>query len=291
MLSNNNQYINIINIINIYYNLYNKLPSYNDNNHISIFLRIFLEYQKEKYTNNKLTCTEYNLLLQIPTFICELNLINLNKIIDIIIDYHKKNGILPQIYSKDIETKNLAKFLIYQKQRYNELSNDEYNLLFKIPTCILFLSNDDKVFIKSLSFEEKFLYINNYYDEYDKLPPTTSNNIIVRTLGKFLSNKQYNYRNNKLSEYEYDILCQIPLIKHRFNKSNLISYKMKIKKIIEFYNINKELPKYYNSNKKNKELYIFLRYQKVKFQQNKLLHYEYNILCKYPILKLYLHNN
>lgn len=283
-----------------YYNNYGKYPSTIDKNPNIKSLGWFLSNNINLYKNNKLSDKYYLIFNKIPGINKKLNK-QLNKKINImyylsfeekvnwIIDFYKQYNILPSI--KDKEFSSFSIFLYNQKQKYlkGKLSNEEYNLLIKIPTYKEKLESHR--YIHHVSYKQKVNLIIEYYNNKGRLPLTNAKNISTKSLGNFLSYQKYLYNKNQLSEYKYNLLITIPSFKEKLDKLNddkiiLYSFKEKVKLIIKYYKDNDNtLPTKYNMDGHIRILGDFLSYQKQRYKKNKLTRKEYNLLITIPTYK------
>lgn len=286
----NQNYIITIHEIILYYNNYKCLPGINEiqNNMVEYFMRLFLDTQKEKYFNKSLTNTEYILLCEIPTFVNELNFIDFQIQINNIINYYNKYKILPKSYNKNEETKKMGEFLDIQNDKYidEKLTFEHINLLFKIPTYKSYLTSNTLLYVSNLTVDEKYLYIKNYYDEYGCLPKTSNKNRFLSILGRHILNLYEDYEQN-INIYEYNLYIQITEFRYKLINFNNVKRIAFIHVINEFCFINKRLP--VNTNQYEKEMYIFLCYQKKLFKHGLLSMTNYDLLTnKCDIIKNYI---
>ena len=190
--------------------------------------------------------------------------------------YIDRNNKLPSAYYKNKGIKRISKWIDHQITNYNTkkyiMLNEE---IYKIWTEFInsnnykeyFISNEDK-------WKLKLNEIKIYIDKNNKLPSTHDKNEEIKSLGRWISVQQKNYKsekeimsNNKIYKIWTDFINSDKYKEYLI--SNEDNWKLKLNKVKTYIDTNNKLPSTHDKNKEIKSLGQWICNQKRNYKTKK----------------------
>ena len=186
-------------------------------------------------------------------------------------DYILKNNKRPSSTDKDVDIKQLGKWIENQKKFY---SNDKY--IMKDETIKKYWENFiEKYKEYFLSNTESWFYslgqVEDYIIKNNKRPSSTENDIRVKQLGKWISKQKIKY-----SKYEYIMKDEyirktwedfLEKYKEYFLSTNEIWFNI-LKQVEDFIIKNNKIPSQYDKDIEIKKIGQWINQQKIKYCKN-----------------------
>lgn len=295
-----------LNDVKKYMDTHKKRPTFNKINTCDNYLSDWLINQTTKYNNNILNEAKRKLWLE---FINNDNykiffqtneqiwFDNFNKIKKYIDD----NNIRPRKENKNIEIKKLGLWInhaLYTHKIQTGIMKKEHirNIWTEFinnPRYINFFINEDDIWL--CKFEE----LKSFVDNNDKLPPTTSKNIIIKKLAEWVCIQKNNYK-KKLSNMKNDNIYDTWknfISDNKYKKyfmSNEEVWFKRFEDVKQYISVNNKKPSSNNDNDDVKSLSYWVSEQKLNYKRgigtvsNSNIYNKWTEFINDPIYKQYL---
>jgi hypothetical protein len=159
------------------------------------------------------------------------------------------------------------------KINVNNFYNNQTEKEIKLIKTDLETINKYKIDIKEfrfLTWDKKINLVKDYIKENGKLPSSKDKNNNIKTLGKWISTQQYNYKNNKciMKNEEIKLIFKEFMDEHNYLfKTDEEIWQENLIKVEKYIKENNKLPS--SKDIKNKQLYIWLFHQKDNYKNYK----------------------
>jgi hypothetical protein len=173
-----------------------RTPSTISKNRDEKLLGNWLSNQTQTYNNNKMTTIRTNLWILFLEEYKEYVISNDEKwaqVLDELKAFINDNKRRPSVGSKDKEEKQLAQWTTDQQKLKNKMDANRYSLWTQIlEEYKEYFVSDDELWLQKIEALKSFINDNK------KKPSEDSKILSVKTIGRWLSNQNTNYKNNKM---------------------------------------------------------------------------------------------
>ena len=234
----------------------------------------------ELVDNDKVLMSNYTLGIK------EFKVMSWEEKLEMVEEYIKENGKLPSQADKNKYIKQLGKWISYQITYYNKKQNIMKQIHiqqlwgnFLNKYSHLFMSNEEK-------WQNIFDKVQEYIEEYKKLPSQHDINDDIKQLGKWISHQKQNYKQNLQIMTNKNIRLQWKEFTKNYEnifRNNKEKWYDNLKRLESFIQQNQKLP-----NCNNSKLGCWCLRQKQLYKENKGIMIDFNIKHKWEeIIKKY----
>ena len=254
----------------------NKIPSQHSNDLPQKFLACWCNQLRGKKRKNKLSEENIKLLEEIPNWYWGNDFIKdkqpFNERYNELKEWIKINNKLPCSTSRDTIEKSLGSWCCSRRKEYKQnhkLLEENIKLLEELPNW--YWEKEDP-------FNKKYMELKKWVEMNNKLPCSTSQDTIEKSLGNWCTARRTNKRNHKLSEEKINLLEEIPKWYWESDDSFIEIYN----DVKEWVYLNNKIPKICSKNNTERFLGAWCSYRRTDKQNNKLSEKNIKLLEELP---------
>jgi len=285
-MSNDDKWNDTLEIVKMYIETNNKLPSSHDKNKDIKQLASWISNQKKNYSKKERIMKEENIRNIWEDFINTYSHLFMsndeiwNDTLEKVKSYIETNNKLPSSTDKNKDIKQLEKWISHQKKNYNKKEQimKEENIRNKWEDFMntyphLLMSNDDK-------WDDTLEIVKMYIETNDKLPSKHDKNKDNKQLIIWISNQKKNYSKQQDIMKKENIRIKwkdfISTYSHLF-MSNDDKWNDTLEKVKSYIEANNKLPSTKDKNKGIKQLKLWITTQKTQYNKKEYIMKEENI--------------